>query len=480
MAGLAATLVPSSLTAQITFQRTCGGISEEVGYSGRQTADGGYIVTGYTETYGAGYYDVFLVKFDSSGDTLWTRTFGGQGWDQGRQVLQTTDGGYIVVGDTRSFGVGAWDVYLIKTDADGDTLWTKTIGGTDLKRGFAIQTTLDGGYVITGSKSTSGAGRDDVYLVKTDAGGDTLWTRTFGGDTEDVGNSVQQTSDGGYIITGFTESFGAGGTDVYLVKTDATGDTMWTRTYGGTGADYGQAGRQTADGGYIVTGSTRTYGSGFYDVYLVKTDAQGDTMWTRRFGGAGMDEGHAVQQTGDSGYIITGRTWSFVTGEYDVYLIKTDADGDTLWARTYGGTSGDLGYSVQQTADGGFVITGSTRSYGAGWSDVYLIKTDSLGNVAVAEPEASPTRTPTLSLTCEPNPFRTRTVISLQLVVDSPAEVAIFDAAGRRVRTFTVNREQRTAWDAKDDFGHPLPSGAYFVRCDIAGEHASGRVILQR
>ncbi|MCX6841445.1 MAG: T9SS type A sorting domain-containing protein [candidate division WOR-3 bacterium] len=163
-----------------------------------------------------------------------------------------------------------------------------------------------------------------------------------------------------------------------------------------------------------------------------------------------------------------------------MWLIKTDALGETLWTRTFGDTSFDEGCCVRQAADRGFVIAGYTGSFGAGESDFLLVKTDADGHVAVTEPKASPTRAPALSLTCEPNPFRTRTAISLQLTADSPAELAIFDASGRCVRTLTVNRAPCTVWDGKDELGQPLPSGAYFARLDAAGQHASTRIVLQR
>jgi len=356
------------------WTRTYGGSDYEQGLSVQQTTDGGYIIVGETNSFGAGSNDVYLVKTDANGDTLWTRTHGGGRTDSGQSVQQTTDGGYIIVGETNSFGAGGYDFYLVKTDANGDTLWTRTHGGTDYDYGQSVQQTTDGGYIIAGYTKSFGAGSNDVYLVKTDANGDTLWTRTYGGSADEYARCVQQTQDGGYIVTGHTKSFGAGLNDFYLVKTDANGDTLWTRTYGGGDSDNGQSVQQTTDGGYIIAGYTDSFGAGLKDFYLVKTDANGDTLWTRTYGDSLGEYGQSVQQTTDGGYILTGRTMSFGAGSNDVYLVKTDANGDTLWTRTYGGSDYEQGQSVQQTTDGGYILTGRTMSFGAGETDFWLLK----------------------------------------------------------------------------------------------------------
>jgi len=355
------------------WTRTYGGSDDDVAHCVQQTTDGGYIVAGETISFGAGdYYDVYLVKTESSGDTLWTRTYGGSAADYGRSGQETSDGGYIVAGYTSSFGAGNDDVYLVKTDANGDTLWTRTYGGSDRDDAHSVQQTDDGGYIVAGRTGSFGAGNDDVYLVKTDAKGDTLWTRTYGGSSADCAYSVQQTTDGGYIMTGYTQSFGAGGRDVWLLKTGANGDTLWTRTYGGSASDYGRSGQQTSDGGYILAGYTGSFGAGSNDAYLVKTDPNGDTLWTRTYGGSGQDYGYCVQQTTDGGYVVGGFTRSF--GGDDFYLVKTDANGDTLWTRTYGGTGWDEGRSVHQTTDGGYIMAGCADSFGGSDIDLYLVR----------------------------------------------------------------------------------------------------------
>ena len=486
MAGLAALLVPSSLTAQITFQRTYGGADDDIGYSVQQTDDGGYILAGATRSFGAGNADAYLIKVDALGDTLWTRTLGGENDDYGGSVRQTADGGYIVAGGTQSFGAGNSDLWLIKTDASGDTLWTRTFGGAGWDGGGSIEQTADGGYIVAGVTNSFGAGSDDVWLVKTDSFGQSMWAKTFGGTSDDGGSSVHQNPDGGYIVAGVTNSFGAGSDDAWLIMTDSLGDTLWTRTYGDTFSDEGSSVQPTADRGYVLAGSTTSFGAGSYDVYLIKTDANGDTLWTRTFGGTVWDDGYSVQQTSDGGYVIAGMTRSFGAGNHDACLIKTDADGNAVWTRAFGGDSSDYGFSLQQTTDRGYIMVGYTESFGAGGQDVYLIKTDSLGDfaVSVAEPKASPTPTAAMSLTCEPNPFSGATTIRLSpfAIGHSPLTLRIYDAQGRAVRSFSslLSAPSSLTWDGADDLGQPLPSGAYFVRVNGGNEHATTRIVLQR
>jgi hypothetical protein len=274
-------------------------------------------------------------------------TFGGSEHDVGYSVQQTTDGGYIIV--------GSW---LIKTDSQGNEEWVYE----DIN-GQSVQQTTDGGYIIVG---WSGG------LIKTDSQGNEEWVY------EDIsGRAVQQTTDGGYII------LEGGGFDLWLIKTDTNGDSLWTQTFGGSGSEYAgmssSSVQQTTDGGYIITGYTSSYGNGGHDVWLIKTDSDGNEQWNQTFGGSGGEGGNSVQQTTDGGYIITGFTSSYGNG-YDLWLIKTDSDGNEQWNQTFGGSEYEEGYSVQQTTDGGYIITGHTSSYGNGSLDIWLIKTDSQGN----------------------------------------------------------------------------------------------------
>ena len=286
----------------------------------------------------------------SYAQTTFERTYGGSSFDASNSVQQTTDGGYIVVGTTSSFGAGSDDVYLIKTNSTGDALWTRTYGGASYDRGYSVQQTIDGGYIVSGHTYSFGVGPNNVYLIKTNSSGDTLWTRTYGGGTSIYrGFSVQQTPDSGYIVAGVYGLGRFSPTYVYLMKTTSLGDTLWTRIYGSKYYQIGMAVKQTADSGYIVTGSSSDDGCD-YDVYLIKTNSTGDTLWTRTYGnGTSVDHGYSVQQTTDEGYIVAGTT--YLCGGYaDLYLIKTNSYGDTLWTRIYGGGAGGSSYWFRSTS----------------------------------------------------------------------------------------------------------------------------------
>jgi hypothetical protein len=371
---------PGASLSQITFERTYGGVGHDFGTSVQQTSDGGYIIGSTTNSFSGGFksQDIYLIKTDSLGDTLWTRTYGGTYSDYCFSVQQTQDGGYVLTGWINSYDTGGGDVFLLKTDSLGNTHWLRSFGGALEDVGYSVDQTSDGGFIIAGWTFSFGAGGSDVYLIKTDSLGNTLWTKIFGGILSDAGRSVQETSDGGFIIGGQTRSFGVGG-DVYLIKTDSSGDTLWTRTYGGIYYDVGYSVQETSDGGYIITGYTNSFNPGSWDVYLIKTDPFGNKLWDRNYGGNPPDFGTSVQQTSDGEYIVVGSTSSFGSWPNDVWLIKTDSLGDTVLTRTYGGTSPDAANSVNQTSDGGFIIAGWTTSFGAGGGDVYLIKTGPFG-----------------------------------------------------------------------------------------------------
>jgi hypothetical protein len=417
---LAAGIFLALTQTTITFERTFGGKGYDAGNSVIQAKDGGYLIVGETDSFGAGAGDVYLIKTEQSGNKVWEKTFGGNEIDEGFSVVETKDGGYIIAGTTSSFdveesstysiktggkgnraiektsdgeeneeeeepGFPLSDVYLIKTDSMGNKLWEKTFGGHNSDEGHSVIQTKDGGYLIVGDTTSFGSGASDVYLIKTDENGNEGWEKTFGGKGSDAGNSVIQTKDGGYLIVGTTSSFGSGACDVYLIKTDDKGNKVWERTFGGKKDDVGHSVIQTKDGGYLIVGTTNSFGEGEldYDIYLIKTDSNGNKIWEKTFGGKGWEEGYSVIETMDGGYLIAGSTESSGAGKADVYLIKTDDKGNKVWGKTFGGKGLDEGKAVIQTKDGGYLIVGNTTSFGSGEYDydIYLIKTDSKGNV---------------------------------------------------------------------------------------------------
>jgi hypothetical protein len=252
--------------------------------------------------------------------------------------------------------------------------WDETYGGADDERAYSIIETIDGGYAIIGSTNSFTTGHQNMWLVKADSAGKSQWSQSYGGTNQDVGVSLVQTSSGGYILGGWTDSFGAGGYDFWLVKTDSSGNVLWNQTYGGENNDRAESVVQTGDGGYAMVGRTSSFGVGIDDFWLVKTDSSGNVLWNQTYGGAGIDWAQSVVQTGDGGYAMVGRTSSFGVGIDDFWLVKTDSSGNVLWNQTYGGAGIDWAQSVVQTGDGGYALGGWTDSFGAGGYDFWLVK----------------------------------------------------------------------------------------------------------
>ena len=354
-----------------------GDLFSDKGYWVDITSDNGYIITGYSGSYGDILGDVFLVKVFENGTKEWEKNYGGvvHTRDEGFCVQQTSDGGYIVTGNSANKAV-----WLIKTNANGEKQWDKTYGGTGSDVGRFVVQTSDGGYLIVGETSSFGAGAFDFLIIKTDSFGNVLWSFTYGSTKSECAQCVKKTSDGGYIIVGYSRV--NNDFDVILLKIDGNGNFLWVKEWGGDFVDRAYCVVQSGDGGYVIVGNTGSYSAGNgesddSDVWLIKTDANGNEVWNKTYGGTGYDVGRCVAKSSDGGYIITGYTDSYGVGDNDVWLIKTDENGTEEWSKTFGMTSGDYGYCVSQTSDGGYIIAGttySTRHELFGSYDVWLIK----------------------------------------------------------------------------------------------------------
>jgi parallel beta-helix repeat protein len=335
-----------------------------------QTDDEGFALVGNTApSLLNASYDAWLVKTDANGNMQWNQTYGGTSRDYGCCVIQTIDGGYAIVGYTNSSGT--FDAWLIKTDSGGNSQWSKTYGGSGSDNAYRVIQTSDGGYVIGGTTSSLGAGANDFWLIRVDSSGNEQWNKTHGGSGSDSLNSMVQADDNGYALVGYTSSFGAGGGDIFLVKTDVGGNMQWSETYGGNESDSGYSVIQTVDGGYAVAGYTGPFASS--DVFLVKTDTSGHLQWNLTYGGTSIDVGNSIIQNSYGEYIVVGLTNSSALGMGDAFLIKIDTGGNVVASRRYGGPEIDNGRSVVQTSDGGYVFAGSTV-FGFDDADSWLVK----------------------------------------------------------------------------------------------------------
>ena len=324
---------------------------------------GGFLLVGTTTTTDTTFGDVSMIWVNPSGDTIWTRQYGGSEGESAEGVCETPDGGFIVVGTTTSYGAGSGDVYALRTDSNGDTLWTRTYGGTGYDAGYGVDLAHGSGYVITGVKDPGG-GSADVYLVRIDDNGDTLWTNTYGGSEVDWAMRVRRTSDGGYIMAGETRSFGYGVGDAYLVKVDSLGAMEWHQWYGGASVDVAYDVQHALGGGYMAVGYTASAGAGSYDIFLIHTLANGDSIWTRTYGGSDYDRGASLVTASDNTYVIAGSTRSYGAGSMDAYVMKVGPTGNLMWDEAFGGVDYDDGYAIQETPDRGYVVCG--RKYVSG------------------------------------------------------------------------------------------------------------------
>ena len=356
--------------AQITFEKTFGGSSVDIGFSVEHTNDGGYIAAGSTTSFSSGAYDVYIIKINEFGDTAWTKVIGGPSFDEAFEIEQTNDNGYILACYLGSYSTTSGRMCLVKINENGELLWVKGFSdGTP----SSVQQTFDGGYVLAGNRRANFDTNPNIYIVKTDSEGDSLWTKTIYSPDFDISTSVRQTSEGGYIVTGYSTT--GPGYKAYLIKLDSEGTITWKKRE--SNAMYTSV-WQTNDKGYIITGSKENFSN--KDVYLLKTDSIGNIQWERTYGASVLTElGESVQQTDDGGYIVAG-TISLPVKKYDIYLFKTNSIGEIIWARSFGGNLSDHGFSVDQTNDNGYIVCGyislTTENY-----DVYIIKTNDFGEV---------------------------------------------------------------------------------------------------
>jgi hypothetical protein len=412
------------------WTRTYGGTGSDAGNVIRQTSDGGFIIAGYTESFGAGQQDIWLVKIDANGDILWTETYGDAGHDWAADLQVTTDGGYIIGANTESADLDQ-QIWLIKTDSLGSVIWTRIYGGPYFSQAIcnAIQQTSDGGYIITGIAP----GLDSqLLLMKTDADGDTLWYRSYHIYYYTRGNSVCETSDGGYVIAANALNLIPNVVGL-LIKTDANGDIIWENHYIDNISHYSMNSViQASDSEYVACGVKSPFSTSDARLFVVKTKDTGDSLWIREYGNyTNRMDGSSLQLTNNSMYIFTGICGTDIYNNPNIFLFKTDKNGDSLWCVIYGDSDyPDRGNEVCQANDGGYVIVGGTESYGAGGSDVWIIKT---------EPDLGVEERPIVS-SVETHEIPTATIFRGPLRLPENKKCRVYDITGRLVEPTRITR----------------------------------------
>ncbi len=494
------------------YFRTAGGGMVDPGTNMAKTADGGYILTGYTGSYGAGSVDILLIKTDSDGHIQWSRTIGGTAQDYGTSVIQTSDGGYAVAGLTYSYGAGSYDLILVKTNSSGALEWARVIGGANYDQAHTVIQTQDGGLLLAGETQSYGSGPSDFILVKFAGNGTYQWARAVGGTSVDEAFWMAPCSDGGYILGGRSGSYGSG---FLLVKFLSNDNLDWARVVAGgyyysflTAATIIQAN----DGGFAMTMTSWSYGAGTDDILMVKLSSAGALEWARAAGVPNNDLGFGLVQTPDTGYVISGETEEYNTGPTEIVLLKYDKQGNFLWARQFDrdGTY-DMGSSVALAADGDIVFLGSyandlalgefkqdgTNCLATEWSPTITAISPSVTSCAPGITSISPTVsaiTPAVSVQsvpqttiCEvlgtdesagqgPSLAISRGGVSFVLPADSRVRLSVYDPAGRLIATpvngWTEAGEHRVSLEG-------LAAGIYMVELAVDGRRTVGKAIIR-
>ena len=322
-------------------------------------ADGSFVIAGR-----AGAFDIaddaWLMKVGPGGDVVWQKSYGGGGSDGFFSLKATPDGGYVAAGDTFSFAAGIYDIWVMKFDAGGDVVWQKAFRGPRYDFAFSVDIASDGGYILAGSAGF--VGTDHAFLMKLDSSGAIVWQKTYSGSGSKSFLSVRATADGGYIAAGRTDSLAAGNSDAWVVKVDALGNVVWQRAYGGSGDDEAMSVQPTPDGGYVVAGYTVSFGAAGQDGWILKLDGVGSVDWQKRYGGAGDDSFWSIRTTPDGGYVVVGQTASFPTNDADLWVVKVDAGGQIVWQNTFGSVGHDGASDVEVIANG-YVVAGKLDTF---------------------------------------------------------------------------------------------------------------------
>ena len=439
-------------SAQSMFQRVYGGDSYDVGTQVIQTPDDGYLIAGSTGSFEESG-QIMVIKTDPNGYEEWRKYYGEQYAETSESMEIGPDGNIVVAGLTERTGL-AYQAYLIKLTIDGDTIWTRHYGGTSWDLARQVMPLADGGYALFGQTYSYGAGGGDFYLLRLDSEGDTLWTRTYGGSGLESGESFSLTNEGGFYLAGYTESFGAGKKDVYVVKTDALGDTIWTRTYGGTEDEFAYGSCTSNDGGVITVGGSFSNTPGEGDFMIRKADENGVELYTRIEDGSADEYWLDVMIDDQGSVVVAGYVEESGFGKEDGRVMRVVETAVNFsyngMARTHGSAENDRFFDVKQTSDNGYVAVGVTGGFLNRFDDAYLVKMNSLGETVGPElgiDEIVLDGT-SFEVTVGPNPFSYATptlyiqnYLELTAKLSAPIGLRVFNNLGQQVFTSAIQND---------------------------------------
>ena len=365
--------------SQEIFTKTFGGKANEHAMSVIQTKDGEYVVAGFTFSYGKGKSDIWVMKLDRYGEKIWQRYLGSKGLDWPNALIETRDGNYVIAGYSRDDDTHLSDAWIFQLNEYGEGMWSKTFGGESDDVAKAIIQTSDGGFAVTGFTYSNSRGESDVWLLRLNAVGEELWQKNYGGKGTEMGYSIMETQDDGFLIGGYQSYDSVNKADMLIVKTDRKGKGVWRRALKSRGNDIVESVLETPRGDFLIGGWAYMPEKGDLDAKLAKMGPGGKILWERTYGGKGKDAIYDMEFAPEGGIILAGQTGSFGPSS-DVWIFHTDNEGRMDWQKRSKGDKNDYGHALALANDGGFVIAGGTKSYSAKGSDMVLMKTDPKGN----------------------------------------------------------------------------------------------------
>ncbi len=373
--------------AQRTFSRTFGGERDEKAMTAIETRAGAYVVAGLTFSYGKGKSDIWVLKLDPEGREIWRKYLGSEDFEWANDIIETREGNYVIAGYSQDPETGYNNAWVVQLDRNGRVQWSQFFGGTKGEEAKSIIQTQDGGFAIAGLSQSGGNGKSDMWLLRIDSDGNELWQETYGGSEADRAHDILQTRDGGFLLGGYSKSMGEGKADVILVKVDKDGNGKWKKNYGGEENENIESMVATRDGGVVLAGWSMSGSSGTLDAFVMKVNSAGDRLWSKTFGGDGKDVYYDVDLSPEGDIILGGASTSNPESRAKVWITRMGMDGSVKWHRFSNGSKSDFGYNVHVTQDGGILVVGSTDSYALGGNDMWVIKTDANGNIPVPKTE---------------------------------------------------------------------------------------------